>query len=60
MMKKYILLAMILFSCTKKDISYEYPDNLDYSIKSRARKFFSGSDLVVYDGGKKNSEKKLG
>lgn len=58
---KFLQIILLFFclefisSCTKKNISYNYPDNQDYARQSRAGMFFSKKDLVVL--GDKKSEK---
>ncbi|MSP33710.1 MAG: DUF3576 domain-containing protein [Rickettsiales bacterium] len=56
MKKSYLILCALLFSCSVKEISHNYPDNPDYARKSRAGNAFSKNDLVVY-GKKKSTEK---
>lgn len=50
-----LIFCALLFSCSTKDIAYNYPDNPDYARKSRAGTAFSKGDLVVY-GKKKEKE----
>jgi len=53
-----LIFSVLLLSCGKKDIAYNYPDNPDYQRNSRAGTAFSKGDLVIY-GNKKDGAKSV-
>ncbi len=54
LIQKLFLTIILLSSCSKADIKYEYPENPDIVRKSRAGKYFN-NDLVLF-GQTKNSQ----
>jgi hypothetical protein len=55
------LLGFLLFSCSEKNLSYDYPQDPSYVRKSRAGKFFgkNNSDIVIYGGKERPAKKAL-